>query len=386
MTIRRTVYPFSFAIFLLISILAAISFPRIIDFSKLSSLFKTVACTLTPSPKTMSTAASNFSSSKLPVFFLSHGGPTFMYNNDFGGNKGAFDKIVEIGQEIKKNIKPNFIITISGHWESDSSNLIEISIPDVSETSAIDEDADPKLTKFNLKQGISKIGRDFQKWVPEENSLIYDFFGFDEQLYNERFHTKGSIKLAEEIRQQIAQSTDLSAKLTKRGLDHGVWVVLKPAFQNGKLELDSNKWDIDENIPIVQVSLAHTNDWSVNYDLGKALSKFRNQGGLIICSGTSVHNLREMSVALQSGEKCLPYVPQFNKKLSEMLTQHSGDDALQQFNKFSENERSLLLKAHPTLEHIMPIIVAAGAGYEAKAKELFTDGTLSLGWNIYRWD
>ena len=47
----------------------------------------------------------------------SHGGPTFMYELDDFGNKGAWNTVKKIGNNIKKNWKPDYIIVISAHWQ-----------------------------------------------------------------------------------------------------------------------------------------------------------------------------------------------------------------------------------------------------------------------------
>ena len=89
---------------------------------------------------------------------------------------------------------------------------------------------------------------------------------------------------------------------------------------------------------------------------------------------------------MSSGKKALPYVTEFNSKLSEIVTKKSGAAALEAFNLLKKQDRALLYKAHPTLDHIMPIVVGVGASNAALAEELYTDASLSLGWNLYQWN
>jgi 4,5-DOPA dioxygenase extradiol len=77
----------------------------------------------------------------------------------------------------------------------------------------------------------------------EENaSLIYDFYGFPSHYYKVKYPNHGNRKLAEQVLLLLNQN-GIRAKGTDRGLDHGIWVPFKVAF------------DPEENplqIPIVQ--------------------------------------------------------------------------------------------------------------------------------------
>lgn len=301
-----------------------------------------------------------------PVFFVSHGGPTFMLNNDTGGNRGCFATVQKIGSRLLNEIKPKFVIFVSGHWESSSSDTFEVGIPD-SSLNAVYQKSSPHI---------------FQKLEADEHSLYYDFYNFPDIMYRQRIHLKGSKPLAESIKEELTKN-GLKSKLTERGLDHGVWVPLKSAFSKGELITDSGKFDLD--VPVVQVSLAKTEDFGIHYKLGQALAPFREEG-LVIVSGSSVHNLRELGLASITGQKALPYGPEFNAKLSNIITNHSGAESLKLLNELKLADRDLLYKAHPTLDHFMPIVVGVGAAENLKAKELYSDATLSLGWNIYEWN
>lgn len=50
-----------------------------------------------------------------PTYFVSHGGPTFMYEDDAFGNKGAWNLLKKLGTQIKKEWKPDYIIVVSAH-------------------------------------------------------------------------------------------------------------------------------------------------------------------------------------------------------------------------------------------------------------------------------
>lgn len=286
-----------------------------------------------------------------PVFFLSHGGPTFMYSEKdkdiFGGDFGAFQTVANVGQTIIQDIKPKFIVYVSAHWQSKADNLIEVAVPK------------------SLQQGL-------------QNELIYDFYGFPEYMYHETFRSENDLSLAKEIVNTINHSeTGLRAKLTERGIDHGVWVPLKVAFPNDEL--------VQHNIPLVQVSLTRNDlDFDSQYKLGQILSEYRSKGGIVLTSGMSVHNLRDMGSV---GSK--HYSEEFTSVLNDILLtkQHNKLDKFKAF--FTDGKsKELLFKAHPTLDHFVPIIVALGAAEptedDLNVKELYNKCQGSLGWGIYQ--
>lgn len=330
-----------------------------------------------------------------------------MDQNEFGSNKGAFNVVKQVGNHIKNIVKPKYIVVISGHWQSSSSArsvngngklaMFEIGIPDDSTMLGIDkdghEDHGGSLSLFDLTKSSNNANDSkMMKLDPKEHSLIYDFYGFPDHMYRERFHVKGSSSIANLIQKQLAKH-NLSSKVTKRGLDHGVWVPLKVAF-GAPGKLDSQQWDLPPNCPLVQISLASggsrlfEEDFDVHYKLGEALSELRNQGALIITSGASVHNLGDIGLAMHSGAKAMPYAVKFNDMLTEIISKYKGNDRLKQFNLLKEiaSNQVLLRKAHPTLDHLMPVVVGAGAASEKFGKEIYSDAEYSLGWNIYQWD
>lgn len=303
----------------------------------------------------------------LPAFFVSHGGPTFMYENDSFGNKGAWHAVKKLGSAIKTQYQPDYVVVVSAHWQLGGSNLIEIGVP--------------------AAQGAEV-----------ENELIYDFYNFPQHMYEEEFHTNNSAYVAEELR-QLLSNDGFSARLTKRGLDHGVWVPLKVAFsdyntlqplQNGpKPPLDL------PNAALIQVSLPGLDsDFDTQYKLGRALNRFRQNliwdpikqkylKGLVICSGMTVHNLRDIQKAAASGEKATPYARKFHEVLRQRLAE---PDRLQALKKLKTDDKTLLYQAHPTLEHFAPLVVAAGIASEKNEPltELYSDENYSLGWGTYQ--
>lgn len=303
-----------------------------------------------------------------PAFFVSHGGPTFMYGTE---DQGAFNTVKTIGTQIKEEWKPDFLVVVSAHWQLSKPNLIEIAVPS------------------------SNTSKDLQ-----ENLLVYDFYGFPRYMYSEQFRTMNLRYLSEQISLQL-HDNGFDTKLTTRGIDHGVWVPLKVAFSkhnalNPLPKGEKPELDLPAEIPLIQVSMTQwDHDFDTHFKLGQALSYFRDNQiwdpvkqkylkGMVICSGMSVHNLREMGMAMSLGST-MPYVDVFNKLLSK--TMKNDDQLLDNLNRLKKENSNLLRKAHPTLEHFVPIVVAGGvvSGHaNDKIKEVYTGGSLSLGWSIFR--
>lgn len=360
----------------------------------------TATTTLSPHSNDMSTISKyiKHQGSILPTYFFSHGGPTFMYENDSFGNKGAWNKVRTIGQQIKSlppRDKPDYIIVVSAHWQS---------------------------SPGGKQPNTIEIGTTWSNGGNGENALIYDFYGFPKHMYAEEFHTYNNKAVADAIKSKLTES-GFSAELTDRGIDHGVWVPFKVAFSGYNTQTQpqpdyNEKRALDlPDIAIVQVSLtANDSDFNTHFKLGQALDFFRQNEiwddlhqkylkGMVICSGMSVHDLRELGFSMQYMQqnptaKGLPYAKQFNDLVklvvesSETETDNTGGDSksspttsstlLSKLNDLKKDP--LLRKAHPTLEHFLPLVVACGIAQDAKqnVKEIYNDELGSLGWGIYQ--
>lgn len=306
-------------------------------------------------------------SKKLPIFFFSHGGPTFADRDDkMGSNAGAWDATKKIGTYIKKTLNPDYIIVVSAHWQTKGPDEIEISVPGMGEA-------------FYTENGIKS-----KKIAPHENALVYDFYGFPKKFYESQFHTYYNNAIAKDIVQTLKKSDWFQAKTTERGVDHGVFVPMKVAFGNPDVP-DSKDWDID--VPVIQVSLAGTPDIEIHYRLGEALSKYRSLNGAIIFSGMSVHNLRDLGIAMSQNNKPLEYVKPFNTILTNILTKTEKAKLMEELKQLPRKSeyKELYHRSHPTNEHLLPAIVGAGAAMGDECKEIYSSSSGSLGWNLYGW-
>lgn len=130
----------------------------------------------------------------------------------------------------------------------------------------------------------------------------------------------------------------------------------------------------------MQVSLYSSEDPYQHYRLGKAVFALREQDIQIIVSGMAVHNLRDLRFAIGVPNPT-PYTISFDEALKDAVTGPADG---------REERMARLLgrldarQAHPTLEHILPIFVGAGAAGEDEAKRLWTFKEGSVSWAQYR--
>ena len=170
---------------------------------------------------------------KMPVLFVGHGSPMNVLDKENPFNQN-FSLITQ------KFAKPKAILMISAHWYS---------------------------SRLQVTSG-------------KHPEMIYDFYGFPDELSQVQYPAPGSPELAEQVK-SLLQPENVELNPT-RGFDHGAWAVLKFLYP-------------DANIPVVQLSLNRLKSAEWHFNLAKKLAALREQGVLIIGSGNIVHNLRAIS-------------------------------------------------------------------------------------------
>ena len=138
----------------------------------------------------------------------------------------------------------------------------------------------------------------------------------------------------------------------------------------------------DADIPLVPLSIQPELGPAHQYALGRALSSLRDEGVLLIGSGSITHNLRDLRAGY-SDERQAPYVKPFIDWIEQRLA--AGDtDALLDYRR----QAPFAERAHPTDEHLLPLFFALGAaGANAHAQRI--DAGIDMGllaMDIYRFD
>ena len=283
---------------------------------------------LTNVTRTMATQAIR----RTPVYFVSHGGPTTMYEKDHP----VFSRLQAIGKEITTQVKPKAIVVFSAHWQAERPNTIEVN-------------------------------------MSEQEPLLYDFYGFPKHYYMEKFPNRGSKEISQKVIDVLGEA-GIKTQAEERGLDHGVFVPFKVMFSPEENPVD---------VPIVQVSLFDDEtDAEAHIKLGRAVEKLRDENILIIVSGMSVHNLRHFMMLRTMEGKTMPYAISFDDALKVAVETAPGKG--RDKNMVGLLERPDARQAHPTFEHLLPIHIGVGAAGADQGKQIWTLAEKSMGWAQYR--
>ena len=200
-------------------------------------------------------------------------------------------------RELGQTLSPKAIVVVSAHWETLSPAVSISAWPDT----------------------------------------IHDFGGFPRELFECQYPAPGEPVLAQRV------AALLDAKCVERGFDHGVWVPLSLMFP-------------DTDIPVVTVSLPVR--WSNGElaGLGKRLAVLRDEGILVIGSGSLTHNLYEI---MPQKSQAPGWVDTFANWVNTRLADNDREALL------NWQEAPHARDNHPTPEHFQPLLVAMGAGGEA---------------------
>ncbi len=191
-------------------------------------------------------------------------------------------------------------------------------------------------------------------------ATIHDFGGFPAPLYALHYTPVGAPDLAADIARMLADAGFDATTDAGRGLDHGAWVpmrYLKP----------------EADVPVLQVSMPHDLDAAGALRLGQALAPLRERGVAVVGSGSLTHNLFEFRSHIRDPE----YAQAFADWVADALRR--GDtDALVHYRERAPHA----LRAHPSEEHYLPLLVALGASrVDERASRIeggMTYGVLSM--------
>ena len=267
------------------------------------------------------------SAQRQPAIFLPHGGgPCFFMDWTWGpaDTWHATQHFLE-GLAATLPAPPKALLVVSGHWE------------------------EPAFTAGTAT-------------APE---LIFDYSGFPEHTYRLTWPAPGDPALAARVAELLKAAGLLAATSPARGYDHGVFVPLKVAFPQAQ-------------IPVVTLSLAASLDPALHLAAGRALAPLRDEGVLIVGSGMSFHNLRGYF---------RPETPQRARAFDDWLTRAIASPAPDRDAALTHwREAPYATYAHPREEHLIPLMVAAGAGGDAPGERIFHDEPMAAALSAYRFD
>jgi len=266
-------------------------------------------------------------SKRQPAIFIPHGGGPCLFMDWTWGPADTWRRTQQFLEELAGSLPepPKAILVVSGHWEEQA----------------------------------------FTVSAAAEPELIFDYSGFPEHTYRLTWPAPGEPELAKRV-VGLLQAAGLPATVSAiRGFDHGVFVPLKVAFPEAK-------------IPVVTLSLAASLDPALHLAAGRALAPLRDDGVLIVASGMSFHNLRAY-FGSETRERA--------RAFDEWLTKAVELPAAERAERLIEWRKAPFSTfAHPREEHLIPLMMAAGAGGKAPGKRVFTDEPMGATISAYRFE
>jgi aromatic ring-opening dioxygenase catalytic subunit (LigB family) len=269
-----------------------------------------------------SQGATTMTANRMPMAFVPHGGGPWPFVELGFGPKDQENRLREylVGLSKVPKTTPKALLVISAHWEE--------RVPTV---------------MTNAKP-----------------PMLYDYYGFPPESYAVQWPAPGDPALAKRVRSLLEAAGIPSAEDASRGFDHGTFVPFKLAWPNA-------------DIPTVQLSLKAGLDPKEHLAIGRALAPLRDEGVFLLGSGMTFHNLR----AFFNGGGG-PAAEAFDGWLRETmkLPRAERDARLIDWAKAPAARA-----AHPREEHLLPLMVIAGAAGDELASipyaDLYVDVRLS---------
>ena len=264
---------------------------------------------------------------RMPVLFIPHGaGPCFFMDwnpADTWTRLAGFLK----GVAGTLPARPNAIVLVSGHW---------------------------------LEPQFSVTGH-------ARPPLIYDYSGFPPHTYELTYPAPGSPGLAAQVAQLLGQDSGAARVDATRGFDHGVFIPLKLMFPGA-------------DIPVIQLSLRRDLDPQAHIEAGRALASLRDEGVLIVGSGMSFHNMRGYG-----DPRFTPVSAEFDDWLTATVeSAPAGRDAL--LADWTQAPHARLCHPPGGEEHLIPLLVAAGAGADSVGRKVFSEKIMATTISAFRFD
>ncbi|MDB4973151.1 MAG: hypothetical protein JWN48_1492 [Myxococcaceae bacterium] len=238
---------------------------------------------------------------RMPVVFAPHGGGPWPFV-DLGMKPSEVEPLADYLRSLAAlpEARPKALLVISAHWEE--------SVPTV--------------------------------MTGTKPPLLYDYYGFPREAYELSWPAPGSPSLAARVQQLLAAAGFESAANAERGFDHGTFVPFKLTYPAA-------------DIPTVQLSLKAGLDPAEHLALGRALAPLRDEGVYILGSGMSFHNLRAFR-----DPRSVAVAESFDSWLREAVTAEPSQRDLRLLDWASA---PMARQAHPREEHLLPLMVVAGA-------------------------
>jgi aromatic ring-opening dioxygenase catalytic subunit (LigB family) len=261
----------------------------------------------------------------LPTLFVPHGGGPCFFMNPGAAPDPMWRPMEAYLKGLVASLpeRPRAILLVSGHWE----------------------EAD-----FTVHDG-------------DRPELLFDYYNFPQHTYQLRWDAPGAPALASRAAALLRDAGFTTSTEHARGWDHGVFIPMKVVLP-------------DADIPLAQLSLRHDLDPQAHIAAGRALAPLRDKGVLIVGSGMSFHNLRER------GPQATARADEWDAALGAAVTDPDPIARAHRVADWAALPHAQF--AHPREEHLLPLMVALGAGDDSPARRDFTDHVMGWAVSAYR--
>ena len=203
------------------------------------------------------------------------------------------------------------------------------------------------------------------------HEAVYDFGGFDPELYTLRYDAPGAPDLAPRVA-ELLEAAGLNAQVTAEGgLDHGSWTALRYLYPKA-------------DVPVLPLAFVPNQGPAAQFALGAALAPLALKGVLVFGTGSITHNLRRVFAGGSLHPKVdQPEIPESREFRAWMHERSESRDWDALFAYRAQAPHAVDM--HPTDEHLLPWYVAAGAGgRDAAPLRVHTSVTMGcLGMDAY---
>lgn len=182
-------------------------------------------------------------------------------------------------------------------------------------------------------------------------NMIYDFSGFEPELYEMQYPAPGHPGLAQQMVGLLAESGLDGGLAHDRGFDHGTWVPMMLLFPRA-------------DVPVVQLSVSPRAGARHHYRIGEALRPLGEDNVLVLGSGSLTHNL---SAFFRGGFQKDATPPDWVEDFAGWMHGKVADGDIDRLLDYRDTA-PFAKENHPTEEHLLPFFVAAGASRSGGTK------------------
>ena len=259
---------------------------------------------------------------RFPVVFVSHGGGPWPWVDGMRQQFALTEKeLRQLPQQLPA--KPRAVLMVTGHWEAEG----------------------------------------FTVSTAERPPMEYDYSGFPAHTYSIQYPAPGAPDVAARVRELLAAAGIPSGEDPRRGFDHGTFVPLALMYP-------------EADVPVVMLSMKSSYDPGEHIRLGQALAPLRDEGVLVMGSGLTYHNMRGFGRATSTA-----VAHDFEAYLNEAITAADPARRSEMLVHWQDGPGARL--AHPREDHLIPLMVVAGAAGSAVGRRLFVDQAMNVAMASY---